>query len=261
MKNQRYLFALLFLVGCSSPESPENAKKQPENTPKAATHELSAVEKYYANYKDRTGESTSTGKVSGGTLNNGYLIPFGGTNFRYFDTLSYLSGRGFMNRRVQQTVLQTYDSLTHLTDVSFRLMECSNEHGGRILPHRTHQNGLSCDFMSPLLKNEVPSSELDNTGVNHYLMEFDNNGVFKEDSEFAIDFNTMALHLLILQQKARKNGLKIDKVILKVELKDNLFATAYGRRLQQSGIYFATSLSPMINKLHDDHYHVDFKLL
>jgi penicillin-insensitive murein endopeptidase len=70
----------------------------------------------------------------------------------------------------------------------------------------------------------------------------------------------MALHLVTLETTARMNGLKISKVILKTELKDNLFASSFGKQLIESGIYFTKSLTPMINSLHDDHYHIDFDL-
>ena len=52
---------------------------------------------------------------------------------------------------------------------------------------------------------------------------------------------------------------EIQKVIIKVELKDELFEGEYGKKLKESGIYIVKSLSPTINALHDDHYHVDFK--
>lgn len=71
----------------------------------------------------------------------------------------------------------------------------------------------------------------------------------------------MADHILILQKNARKYGLKIKKVIFKIDLKDELFATQYGKELKREGIYFAHNLTPLLNKLHDDHYHVDFELI
>ena len=115
--------------------------------------------------------------------------------------------------------------------------------------------------MSPLLKNGISCTDFNRMGLPHYLMDFDENGIYTEDSSYSIDFNRMAQHLLVLHEAAKKQGLQIEKVILKIGLKDNLFATEYGKKLRTSGIYFATSLSELIDSLHDDHYHVDFKIL
>ena len=48
-------------------------------------------------------------------------------------------------------------------------------------------------------------------------------------------------------------------MIFKIELKDKLYATPNGQLLKKSGIYLAQQLTPLINGLHDDHYHVDFE--
>lgn len=225
------------------------------------TLKLSTVEEHYLKYKDRTGESRSKGTVSNGSLENGYLFPFSGSNFHYFDTTSYLNNRAFVNGRVLKATLQAYEILeTQLPGRNFGIMECSNERGGEISPHRTHRNGLSVDFMTPLLRNNTPYTDLDFAGAVHYLMDFENNGQYKEDASVTIDFETVAHHLLVLNDAASKNGLKITKVIWKTELRDELFASPSGKKLLATGIYITTNLTPLINTLHDDHYHVDFEL-
>ena len=110
-------------------------------------------------------------------------------------------------------------------------------------------------------KDQKPYYKLDHTGATHYLLEFDNAGRYNRDASISIDFDAIAQHLLALQSTAKANGLKIAKVLLKIELKDELFATPHGQQLKASGIYFAQSLSPLVNSLHDDHYHVDFALI
>jgi len=50
----------------------------------------------------------------------------------------------------------------------------------------------------------------------------------------------------------------LSKVIINTDLKDELFATKFGKVLKTSGIYLVQKLSPLINSLHDDHYHIDF---
>jgi penicillin-insensitive murein endopeptidase len=81
------------------------------------------------------------------------------------------------------------------------------------------------------------------------------------DKEVSIDFETIAKHIIALDNAARKNGLAISKVILKIDLKDELFNTKSGKELHQRGIYFARNLSKTLNMFHDDHYHVDFKVV
>ena len=139
-------------------------------------------------------------------------------------------------------------------------MECSHQHGGKLYPHRTHQNGMSVDFMMPKLKDNKPYYGLDNLGAQHYMLTFDQNGKYSKDPSIEIDFNTIALHILELQSAAKKNGMSIAKVIIHTGIKDELFATEKGKILKQSEIYVVRNLSPLINSIHDDHFHIDFKM-
>lgn len=176
--------------------------------------ENDTIEAFYTSNKGNDLPSKSVGTVSNGSLINGKLLPFSGTNFRYFDTTSYLNKRAFVSDKLLKTVISCYNECEHIfPGHSFCLMECSNEKGGKIAPHHTHQNGLSIDFMSPLLKEGKPYYSLDSLGAEHYLLEFDASGFNSEDKSIQIDFETVAHHLWILEQEARKNGLKISKVI------------------------------------------------
>jgi len=113
--------------------------------------------------------------------------------------------------------------------------------------------------MMPKLKNQKPYYGLDTIGVNHYWLNFNNKGQYSKDTSITIDFESIAQHILLLQKEAKKHRLKIQKVIIKTELKDELFQGEYGKKLKESGIYIVKSLSPTINALHDEHYHIDFK--
>lgn len=218
-----------------------------------------SIDDYYAQNKGNKEESVSSGSVSDGSLTNGKLFPFSGANYQYFDTLSYINGRAFLHNRILASVLETYDSLAvRQPGRQFRVMECANQHGGELYPHRTHQNGLSVDFMMPLIKDGAPYYELDDLGKEHYFLHFNNNGEYAEDTEVSIDFNLVALHLLLLDQQARLHGYRITKVIINTHLKDELFNTPFGQELKSSNIYVVQRLSRLINALHDDHYHVDF---
>lgn len=206
------------------------------------------------------GKSVSKGSVSSGSLIHGKLFPYRGDNFIYFDRESYLEGRAFLHEAVRDIILEVYDTLKYQTPTRFyNIMECSNEHGGDLFPHRTHQNGLSVDFMMPLLKNGKPYYGLDTIGINHYYLNFNDSGAYANDPSIKIDFNLIAKHILLLDKTARKYNMAISKVIIKIELKDELFSTPYGKLLEKSGIYVVKGLSPLINSLHDEHYHIDFK--
>lgn len=204
--------------------------------------------------------STSQGTVSNGALINGKLVPYFGKNFSYFDTKSYFASRGYTNDKVLSTILDAYQELeTEEPGRFFYLMELSNKEGGNIFPHRTHQNGLSADFMIPKLKNGLPYYGLDTLGKDHYFLEFNNRGEYIGDTSVKADLNLVARHILLLQKKAAIYGYRISKVIIKVEYKELLFSTPYGKLLKKSGVYFAQHLTPLINDLHDDHYHIDFE--
>ena len=217
------------------------------------------VNAYYEENQGNDEPSVSIGGVSNGSLENGKLVPFQGDNYLYFDTASYLAGRAYLNDKVLAAVLSSDEEMEgELPNRQFRIMECSNAHGGRLWPHRTHQNGLSVDFMMPLVQNGEPYYELDNTGRNHYFLDFDDDGQYSEDETVSINFDLVAQHILILDEKAREQGMRITKVIINTDLKDELFNTPHGRELHDSGIYIVQRLSRRINDLHDDHYHIDF---
>lgn len=217
---------------------------------------------YYAANHDTLLPSKSLGTVSKGELVNGSIIPFYGKNFQYFSTESYLGGRAFAHEKVINTLLLFYDELlANYPERFFYIMEMSNKQGGKIYPHRTHQNGLSVDLMLPKIKNGQPDYSLDSLGKDHYFLSFNERGEFSGDSSLMIDFELLAHQLLLLDSCAQKSGLKIAKVIIKLEYKDELFSTNFGDQLKNSSIYFAQKLEPLINDLHDDHVHVDFEEL
>ena len=213
-------------------------------------------------YKNE-GISRSVGKVNKGELINAYKLPYKGENFSYYSPFSYyILGRSYVHSKVYQSITDAYQLCEKgCPGIKFRYMECSKRKGGKMFPHITHQNGLSADFMTPLKKNEKQYKGFDRIGIWRYLMNFDAHGKAKINKKVSIDFNLMAKHIINLEKSARKNGLRIKKVIFKINLKDDLFRTKYGQKLKRMNIYFARNLPERINKLHDDHYHIDFEIL
>jgi penicillin-insensitive murein endopeptidase len=232
------------------------------NNAENKTGTSSKLEKYINENTNNDLPSVSNGSVSEGKLINGKLFPFSGSNFHYFDTLSYLNNRAFLNNKIKDAVVETYNELKkEIPERQFCIMECSNKNGGKIFPHRTHQNGLSIDFMVPLIKNQNPYYGLDSIGRKHYFLEFDEKGQYEFDKTISIDFDLIAKHILLLNEVLKKKKLRISKVIFKIELKDKLFATPNGQLLKKSEIYLAQNLTSIINSLHDDHYHIDFEAI
>lgn len=252
-----FLTSLLLLLSCQN-SNVDKTETQLQNTTSVS---VNRIEQYQKLHPDSKKKSVSLGTVGNGKLRNGKLMPFSGENFQYFDTTSYVSDRAFVHEKVRSAALGAYKELSKsVPDRKFFLMECSHEAGGRLIPHFTHQNGMSIDFMSPVLKNNQPYYGIDTIGIPHYWLDFDASGKYSGDKSVSIDFDLIAQHILALDNNAGKNGLRIQKVILKMELHDEFFKTPNGKKVKQRGIYFAQKLTPLVNSVHDDHYHVDFEL-
>ena len=206
------------------------------------------------------GESISIGKVNAGKLTNGYKIPYNGDNFKYFSAVDYyIFGRCYVHSSIYKIVIQSYSELKDIyPNYKFKIMECSKRKGGLIFPHRTHQNGTSIDFMTPLNKGDKVIRRYDKISMWRYLMKFDANGKKRFNKKVEIDFDKIAKHILILEKVSRQNGYRIKKVILETNLKDEIYKSKHGYELKKSNIYFVSSLPKRIDELHDDHYHIDF---
>ena len=198
--------------------------------------------------------SQSIGATNDGSLINGKRLPSKGENFVAYSYLGTLLGRNCVNSSVRDIVLETYGEMSRkLPDRTFVYGETGWCGGGRIRPHRTHRNGLSVDFMVPVLNAEnrsvpLPTSMFDKYGYSH---EFDDSG--KIDG-YSIDFEAMAAHLFYLQEAARRRSADIEVVIFHPNLQPMLFQVEHGQRIKES-IRFSTKPSWV---RHDEHYHVDF---
>lgn len=147
--------------------------------------------------------SHAVGTVSNGSLINAQILPYWGKNFQYFSKESYLAGRCFIHSALEQVLVNSFHDLEQMDSTAFfYLMEASMEKGGKISPHRTHQNGTSIDLMIPLLKNKIPYHGLDTIGVSHYLLNFDKNGKYTDDPSIQINFDLLALEILSIQKNA-----------------------------------------------------------
>lgn len=252
MKYFFLIFTYTFLYSCTGKAQIDSIK-----TENKTNNILSDIENFQLEHQNKS-NSISKGTVDNGSLINGCFLPFEGKNFRYFDKQSYLMSRCFMHCEIVDIIQNSMNKLEQtVPERTFILMEASNEHGDKISPHRTHQNGTSIDLMIPLKKDDKPYTILDSLGTSHYFLHFNNNAQYSEDTSISIDFEALAKEILAIIETSKKSNWKISKVILKVEYVSLLMNTKYAQELKN--IYFAKKLEAIINDLHDDHIHIDFE--
>lgn len=201
--------------------------------------------------------SKSVGTVKKGNLVNGKRLPSNGGNFITYSRFGSLIGRNAVHQNVRDAVLDAYSQIfKNASQYIYVIGETSWPGGGKFWPHKTHQNGLSVDFMVPVMNTSeepvtMPSHIFNKFG---YGIEFDSLGRYED---FKIDFEAIALHLLQLKKSSEKFGLKIEVVIFDNAFQRLLFKTKYGKELKNSLRF--SKLKPWVR--HDEHYHVDFALI
>lgn len=201
-------------------------------------------------------ESVCYGHPGKGRLEGGVALPLSGKNFVSYSRLASLLDRNYVHSQVAEVVVESYDALAVAhKELMFVYGESGHARGGPFPPHRTHQNGLSVDFMVPVRDKSGNSVPLPTNPLNRYGYdtEFNQRG---EAGAYRIDFEAVALHLETLHSSATKRGIKIERVIFDPAYLPRLFATSRGSYLQ-------ANLSFMRRQAwvrHDEHYHVDFAL-
>lgn len=201
-------------------------------------------------------ESRCFGTPANGRLESGVALDYEGVNFSPYSAIGVGLGRTYVHSRVARTVAAAYAALAvELPRAVFVYGESGWEDGGRIKPHRTHQNGLSVDFMVPVRNADGASVPLP-TGVTNkfgYAIEFDAQA---SDGRLSIDFEAMAAHLHALHVAARAEGIDIGRVIFERQWLPRLHATRYGAYLRKHVEFMRTDAWVR----HDEHYHVDFRV-
>ena len=206
-------------------------------------------------YIGATENSTCYGTTSNGRLENGVQLPSSGANFTSYGSIPEIMGRTYVHDRVRDTVVTAYQTLAkEMPDKVFKYAETGFKEGGKFKPHKTHRNGLSIDFMVPVIDPEGRSVQLPTHPFNRYGydIEFDEHGRYKE---YTIDYEALAAHIVALHKAAAQQGIGIWRVIFDPKLSPNLYKTKYGEYLRKQ-ILIPTKRSWV---RHDEHYHVDFK--
>lgn len=201
-------------------------------------------------------ESTCFGTTANGRLQGGVQLPASGPNFESYSATAQMVGRVYVHSSVRDIMLASYKSLeTDLPDKVFKYAETGFAQGGQFKPHKTHRNGLSVDFMVPVVDAQGLSVHLPTHPLNRfgYDIEFTGRG---EYGELSIDYEAMGAHLVSLHKEAKRRGYDLWRVIFDPQLQPYLFKSKHGEYLRQN-MQFSKKPSWV---RHDEHYHVDFKI-
>lgn len=200
--------------------------------------------------------SVCYGTTSNGSLENGWKLPSSGKNFSAHWTVGRLAGRSHVHSEVHSVVIDSYQRLEAvLPDRVFVYGETGWKDGGQFKPHKTHRNGLSVDFMVPVLDGKGQSVELPSSVLNKwgYDLEFDSDGRM---DDLTIDFDALAEHIYQLHVAAKRHDIGIWRVIFDPNLQPFLHNSPRWPYLRDN-VQFSTKRSWV---RHDEHYHVDFEV-
>lgn len=201
-------------------------------------------------------ESTCYGTTKNGRLEKGVKLPSSGSNFTSYGNVPELVGRTYVHSIVKKVVIESYKELSKsVPNKLFKYAETGFEKGGKFRPHKTHQNGLSIDFMVPVTDKNNKSVYFPTNALNKYgyNVNFNKNG---KNKNFKIDFDSLAAHIVALNKAALNNGIELWRVIFAPDLQGKLYATKYGSYVKNN-IKIPTKKSWV---RHDEHFHVDFKV-
>ena len=203
-------------------------------------------------FLDNNKPSIAHGELRNGWLENGKRMNYRGKNFTTYSFLGYLFGRTYVHSEVKKVLLDAYEMCEKTCpEVTFVVGEIGFKKGGEFLPHRTHENGLSVDLMTPLLKNGKHYTTHHIFNIWAYGMEFDNKGKF---GTIEVDYETMAQHLYAIKVAARRNKVGIRRIIFDPVLRAYLEKTSHWHKIKD--LPFTRN---RVILRHDDHYHIDFE--
>ena len=200
--------------------------------------------------------STCHGTTSKGFLEHGMQLPAEGANFEGYSTVARLAGRTYVHSSVEKIIVAAYRDLEEEQPTKvYKYAETGYEEGGQFKPHKTHRNGLSVDFMTPVINQEGESVHLPTHPLNKfgYDIEFDSNDQY---DGLSIDYEAIAAHIVALHKQAKVQGYDLWRVIFDPKLQPNLYKTPYAEYLK-TNIQFSSKRAWV---RHDEHYHVDFDI-
>jgi penicillin-insensitive murein endopeptidase len=199
--------------------------------------------------------SVCYGTPSHGRLQDGVQLPVSGKNFAAYTSMGAQLGRTWVHADVAQAMLAAWQQLeTAAPGVRYVYGETGHAAGGPMPPHRTHEAGISVDFMVPVRDATGQSVRLPASALNKfgYAWEFNDAG---KAAGLTIDFEALGAHLLALDRAGKQWHAPVQRVIFDPRLMEHLFKTRHGAALR--ALPFMRQ-KPWIR--HDEHYHVDFAI-
>lgn len=199
-------------------------------------------------------ESVCYGTTKNGRLENGVKLPSKGKNFISYGVIPVQAGRTYVHSKVKKAVVDAYAFLLkEQPGKVYKYAEIGFKNGGRFKPHKTHRNGLSIDFMVPVINKDGKSVHLPTNPINRYgyNIEFDKKGKYKE---YQLDYEALGAHIVALHKTAKNNNIDLWRVIFDPKLQPYLYKTRFGEYIKNN-IKIPKKKSWV---RHDEHYHVDF---
>jgi penicillin-insensitive murein endopeptidase len=200
------------------------------------------------------------GSVNDGAITGAVRMDADGPNFTAYSYKEGVRSRFFIDPRVRTIMLEAFTelSITAPQSAKFVIAELGLEHGGKMKPHVSHQNGTSVDLLFPVKTRsdatpiQFTSNALNGSG---YKEHFDSVYAKSADGLRVVDFELLGEYLFQLSQSAKKHGHSIGRVVLIKEFQWKLFDTKHGGSLQR-GIRWLDDPADR----HDQHVHVDFDI-
>lgn len=200
--------------------------------------------------------SVCFGTTANGGLSGGVRLPARGKNYVGYSAMARWAGRTYVHSVVKDIVVATYKDLEKEQPTKvYKYAETGFKNGGTFKPHKTHKNGLSVDFMTPVVDKNGKSVHLPTNTSNKlgYAIEFDRDDRY---NDLHIDYEALAAHIVALHKQAKKHGHDLSRVIFDPQLQPKLYETQYADYLKKN-IAFSKNRAWV---RHDEHYHVDFKI-
>lgn len=181
-------------------------------------------------------------------------LPYKGENFTAYGLAPYLTGRCYLLTPVREIVTEAYAELeADFPGREFVYLEMGWNGGGPFAPHKTHREGRSADFLTPMrnkdsgLPDNLPIGMANRWGYDLRL------SAAGEYGDLVMDGSAVIRHLAALEKSAARRGWRIARVI---------FDPPLLARLRKSAEYSLVRNLPFMKGRawfpHDGHYHVDF---
>ncbi len=182
-------------------------------------------------------------------------LPLSGSNFSNYSTSLHFLGRCYLLAPVTQIIVDAY-ALLQVTcpKQKFIYAEMGWKGGGRFDPHRTHKQGKSADFLTPMLNKTTKQPELlPISPINRwgYDLRLNNSG---EYLHLKLDAGAVIQHLAALDSSAKTHGWRIKQVIFDLPMQKILQAHPAYKQIAHIPFMAGQAWFP-----HDGHYHVDFE--